>query len=441
VNGRGGEQKTVILRPTPGPAAGPVAAAPAEPSPAWPPPTAEALRQDSAANALLRYASPLLVLAAEIRSTPRHADADKLVQTLAARIREFERCARAEGQRDNTVLPARYILCTLLDEAVMATPWGEASDWARHGLLLTFQRQAYGGEKFFEILRKVLEYPVANRELLELLYYCLAFGLEGRFARRPDGRSALKEVRERTYQTLRSLHPGRETALSPHWRGLGEQRDKLVHYLPLWVLASGLGLLLLLSYWLLSSLLGSASDPVYARMSQLRGPAPAPVVTSSGAALPSIVGPPPPLPVDSAQPTLRTLLATDVAARRVEIENRNRGEVVLLSGKGLFRSGSETLMAQYKDVVTRIGEALGALGGVVEITGHTDATPMKRTARFADNWALSKARAEAVKARLEEVTGQAVQFKVIPKGAEDPRFKDPTDARNRRVEIMLLYGS
>ena len=43
-----------------------------------------------------------------------------------------------------------------LDEAVLSTPWGGQSEWAQHPLLVALHREAWGGEKFFEMLDRIL---------------------------------------------------------------------------------------------------------------------------------------------------------------------------------------------------------------------------------------------------------------------------------------------
>jgi len=46
-----------------------------------------------------------------------------------------------------------YVLCSLLDETVLGTPWGSESVWAGQGLLIGFHNEAWGGEKFFLALK------------------------------------------------------------------------------------------------------------------------------------------------------------------------------------------------------------------------------------------------------------------------------------------------
>ena len=150
-------------------------------------------------------------------------------------MREFEQCARAKGLTDPVVLPARYVLCALVDESVLDTPWGSQSVWAKQGLLISFHNETWGGEKFYDALDRLLAYPSGNLHLLELMYLCLALGFEGRYRVRDGGRDQLERVREQLFQTIRTQRGDPERELSPHWRGITPRRDPLIHQLPLWV--------------------------------------------------------------------------------------------------------------------------------------------------------------------------------------------------------------
>ncbi|MGH8295120.1 MAG: type IVB secretion system protein IcmH/DotU, partial [Steroidobacteraceae bacterium] len=75
-------------------------------------------------NPILQAAVPLLVLAGRLRGQIANADVESLRQQCVQEVRDFEdRCRRA-GIPDADVLAARYTLCTVLDEAVLNTPWG-----------------------------------------------------------------------------------------------------------------------------------------------------------------------------------------------------------------------------------------------------------------------------------------------------------------------------
>jgi type VI secretion system protein ImpK len=74
-------------------------------------------------------------------------------------IEETESLYRQRPQRRHprkNRFRARYVLCTTLDEVVLNTPWGRASQWSENSLLITFHNEAWGGEKFFELLDSVV---------------------------------------------------------------------------------------------------------------------------------------------------------------------------------------------------------------------------------------------------------------------------------------------
>ena len=75
-------------------------------------------------NPLLVAAGPLLALQAQLRATTAHNDRPGLQRQLLGLIGEFEESARASGVSRPQVIAARYLLCTFIDEAIAATPWG-----------------------------------------------------------------------------------------------------------------------------------------------------------------------------------------------------------------------------------------------------------------------------------------------------------------------------
>src|SRR5262249_48912740 len=105
-------------------------------------------------NPLVRAATPLLLMSAQIRESMGSVDAAGLRRTALDEINVFEEQARASRVPNEVVLAARYVLCAALDEAVLSTPWGNQSEWAQHPLLVALHREAWGGEKFFDMLER-----------------------------------------------------------------------------------------------------------------------------------------------------------------------------------------------------------------------------------------------------------------------------------------------
>ena len=387
-------------------------------------------RQD---NPLLDCASGLLTVAAQLRGTVSHPDPDGLREGLTRQMREFETRARARGLTDPVVLPARYVLCSLIDESVLDTPWGSQSVWANRGLLIGFHNEAWGGEKFFTALDRLLAYPAGNLHLLELMYLCLALGFEGRYRVREGGAAQLERVREQLYQTIRAQRGEPEPELSPHWRGVSQRRDPLIHQLPLWVYGSIASLLLLALFAYFTFTLNRRSDPVYLALGQLDQGLPV-IADRPRASAPQE----PPPPATTPELTLRILLAPEIAAGQLEVVDRPQGQVVIIRGDDLFPSGSTEARGQYRPLLKRIAESLAQLPGAVLVTGHTDSVPIK-TLRFPSNWHLSRERAERVRDLLVEVAGNPARFTAEGRADTEPRVPgDPRDARNRRVEVMLM---
>jgi len=386
-------------------------------------------------NPLLACASGLLTVAVQVRGTASHPDPEGLREGLIRQIREFETCARAKGFVDAVVLPARYVLCSLLDELVLDTPWGSQSIWSNRGLLISFHNETWGGEKFFSALERLITYPSGNLNLLELMYLCLALGFEGRYRVREGGRAQLERVREQLFQTIRAQRGDPEQELSPHWQGVRVRRDPLVHQLPLWVFASVTALLLLMLFAFLTFSLNRDSDPVYLSLAGLDKGLPA-VTQRPHVPIPDIA----PSPDSATSPalTLRTLLAKEIAAKQLEVVDRQGGQVVIIRGDALFPSGSSEVRPLYRPLLKRIAESLAQLPGAVLVTGHTDSVPIK-TLRFPSNWHLSQERAVHVRDLLLQTVGNPSRFKAEGRADTEPLVPDnPKDARNRRVEIMLM---
>ena len=186
----------------------------------------------------MRAASPLLLLTAQMRETLSPMDVPGLRRHALEEIRQFEEQARSSGVSNEVVLAARYALCAGLDEAVLSTPWGNQSEWAQHPLLVALHREAWGGEKFFDMLDRISQDPARYIDLMELQYLGLAFGFAGKYQVQERGHERLLEVQQDLYRKIRHHRGPTESGLSLRWRGLEDRRNPLLRYLPWWVVAA-----------------------------------------------------------------------------------------------------------------------------------------------------------------------------------------------------------
>ena len=422
-----------ILRPSPGGSQSPRSAASAHPRPRSALAGLPKFFYRSGLNPLVAAANPLLSLVSQLRYTVSYPDPTGLREQMVQEIRAFEAMARERGITHETVVAARYALCTLLDETVQSSPWGSVGVWNQQGLLVTFFNETWGGEKFFQLLKNALQYPAGNKDLLELLYTCLALGLKGRYRVISGGQAQLDELRERLFITLKNLHGHREPELSPRWQGVRDTRNPLMRLVPLWVVSAIAGVLLLAIFLGFSFSLNKVSDPVFAAMHDI-----------PGSKLPPV--PPPVLPSShdesrSPQPEgLAAFLEPEIRQGLVTVQELSNKTTVRILSDQLFPSGSVTVNSAYRPLFGRIAEALNTVPGKVLISGHTDDRPI-RSIRFPSNWHLSQERAKNVLAILTNRVRVPTRLTAEGRAETEPLVPNNSPvnrARNRRVEITVL---
>lgn len=384
-------------------------------------------------NPLVEAANPLLVMISEIRSSTHHSDPDRLREKLVAEIRQFELRAQAIPLPNETILAARYCLCTALDEAAALTPWGAAGVWSAHTLLVTFHNETWGGEKFFQLLDKLLQNPVAHLPLLELMYFCLALGFQGRYRVAEQGHSQLEAVRQRLYLTLRTYLPVVPQEMSPHWRDEPAQKVGRPLPVPIWV-AACVALLGCIAFYLISNaLLNRHSDGLFAQITQTQLPV---LQTTGTAVVRQDIKPAPVL-------ALSPLFAPEIKEGLLAVREEADRSVVILRGDGLFDSAATQVRDDYLPVIARIADAMNATEGPILVNGYTDNVPI-RSLRFPSNFHLSQARADSVQALLQQRLSQPGRVRAQGRADADALASNDTAAgraRNRRVEIILLPHS
>lgn len=186
-------------------------------------------------NPLVAAAAMLLSEVVRLKHSFDTEELHALHQRLSAELKLFEHRALHDGAESSQVMAARYVLCTVLDEAVVTTPWGNESEWSQMSLLSSFHNETFGGEKFFQLLERLSRNPVKHLPMLELMYLCLSLGFEGKYRVLPRGMLELEAVRDSLYRQIRQLRGDVPRELSPHWQGLHDSRRRLVRLVPWWL--------------------------------------------------------------------------------------------------------------------------------------------------------------------------------------------------------------
>ena len=379
-------------------------------------------------NPLVRAASPLLILAGQLRGSLTPMDVPGLRQHALDEIRRFEEQARASEVPHEVAVAARYALCAALDEAVLSTPWGAQSEWSQHPLLVALHREAWGGEKFFEMLERISQDPPRYIDLMELQYLLLAFGFGGKYQVRDRGHEALHGVQQELYRKIRSYRGAPEADLSLRWQGVLDRRNRLTEYVPWWVVGAASLALVALTFVAYRASLAGHAEPIKLELAKVGY---------------EVFSAPPSAPVRTAGPTLKQLLAPEETAGTLKVEEDGPKTTVTLIAADLFGSGSATVTAGYERTLQRVSEALNKVPGPVMIIGHTDDQRI-RSLKFQDNIELSRERAVSVARILEQHIDNRARLNWNGVGSSQPLYQPESDpanrSRNRRVEIVHVRG-
>ncbi|MBV2134209.1 type IVB secretion system protein IcmH/DotU [Pseudomonas sp. MAP12] len=222
-------------------------------------------------NPLVDAAAVLLSEAVRLKHSGEAEDLHALHQRLSGELKLFEHRALHDGAESSQVMAARYVLCTVLDEAVVTTPWGNESEWSQMSLLSSFHNETFGGEKFFQLLERLSRNPVKHLPMLELMYLCLALGFEGKYRVQPRGMLELEAIRDSLYRQIRQLRGDVPREVSPHWQGLKDTRRHRVRIVPWWLVALFTLACLTMMYGGFAWVLGEQRDTVLQPYQSLGG--------------------------------------------------------------------------------------------------------------------------------------------------------------------------
>jgi len=380
---------------------------------------------------IMNAAATLLSLVPQLRRLEGKVDVMLLHQQVVQQVREFWRNIEKAEVAQDSALRARYILCSLIDETVLNTTWGEHSLWSQKSLLSMFHRETYGGEKFFQILDKSLDAGRKDYDLIELIYMCLSLGFMGKLRIDPQGAVKCEKIRADVYHVLHHHRDHYKKELSVNIRSSGAARKRLHSLLPVWVYTLLLSLMAFGVFTYVLIELNESSDTVQTELASLT---PKPVLKA--------------LSVNQIRPEVRQLrefLAPEIKRGVVRVNDYGTHLSVVLKAEELFSSGSTELNVAYYPIVDKVAKALEAIEqseqGRIIVSGHTDNIAI-RTTRYPSNWHLSLARAGEIVKYMSQSAN--LKGRLLQEGRADtePVASNKTAegrARNRRVVIDFFY--
>ena len=146
------------------------------------------------------------------------------------------------------------------------------------------------------------------------------------------------------------------------------------------------------------------------------------------------------------QDAMETLPEFQQLAESLMVDNTPDGmriQIVDQDGLAMFPSGRATLYDHTEKVLSLVISVINKMPQKIAISGHTDAVPMGGGDQTYTNWELSSDRANAARRFLLQEGVPAERLaRVVGRAATEPLLPDdPTNARNRRLSIIMLRGT
>ncbi|OOO52422.1 hypothetical protein BS630_04280 [Rhizobium laguerreae] len=379
-------------------------------------------------NPLVAAAAALLSLCAQLKSNTEHKNVEELRLQVLREIDVFDRRIVQLRLPAGAIKVSKYALCATIDDIVLNTAWGNQSIWTTRSMVGTLFGETWGGDRFFDLLERLKKGPAINIELLELLYYCMRIGFEGRFRVAARGASELSLLCEDSYRLIRVARGDFERDISPHWKERAEARRPLRRFVPIWTLAA-FGVVSVLPLYLgLQYIFANRSDVVLAELAALP---PAGAVRMMRATTQATGA--------TNSNRLRHFLETEIRDESVTVTEDAHQISVTIRGSGMFDPASSIVNVSFVPLFLRIGRALNEQPGSVILAGHTDSMPIQSLV-YPSNEDLSVARAKAAGETIKSTMREPGRVREQGRGSGEPIASDETPegrAKNRRIEIII----
>lgn len=171
------------------------------------------------------------------------------VDTFRERIKrfldDFEKEARRSNASTDDIYAAKYAFCAAVDEAVLGSGFSIRDAWERQPLQLTLFGEQLAGEQFFVKLEELRAQGARRVQALEVFHHCLLHGFKGKYML--EGPEKLNYLVSRVGDEV-AHHKGKRAAFAPHWAIPDRIKHALRSEVPLWVIASVMGLMGILGF-------------------------------------------------------------------------------------------------------------------------------------------------------------------------------------------------
>ncbi len=222
-------------------------------------------------NPLIAAAGPIINLVPRLRKQQDHDNIQHLQQQLIEEIKCFEVQALQQHYPEESILMARYALCTVLDDTICHTRWGKYSDWSQYSLLPYFHGQTSGGSALFSLLNSLKQHAKTQIDLLEFMYVVLSLGYQGLHAAKNSSKALLGNLTDELFQHIKQVRGDSAPQLANLSNFLPELKP--APPLPLWIIGLFTAALIFTIYTAFNYVLNTTTSPLYRTLASIQAEA------------------------------------------------------------------------------------------------------------------------------------------------------------------------
>ncbi|EFK4689568.1 type IVB secretion system protein IcmH/DotU [Escherichia coli] len=149
--------------------------------------------------------TPLLGMVMRLSTMNSQTMPEHLFAQVVTDVQAVEQLLQEQGYEPGVIISFRYILCTFIDEAALGNGWSNKNEWIKQSLLVHFHNEAWGGEKVFILLERLIREPKRYQDLLEFLWICFSLGFRGRYKVAAQDQGEFEQIYRRLYHVLHKL--------------------------------------------------------------------------------------------------------------------------------------------------------------------------------------------------------------------------------------------
>lgn len=191
---------------------------------------------DAFTNPLVAAFSPLISILERIHIANYLPEIERLHQDITHEFKAFYSRLSPHDYPEEFYSFAHYLISATIDEILGKTYLRLYNEPIQFTAFTPISNDHINPQEyFFEILSHLMNAPEQYLDLIELAYFCLLIGFEGKYHFQNDGRLILDNLLESLFQTIQKLRTNRTHKLFKHYvlKNYGHRRKSSIQKMAL----------------------------------------------------------------------------------------------------------------------------------------------------------------------------------------------------------------